>query len=238
MLSRFFAAFLVSFFALGCEDDGNTTSTNQQTVPQHSVEIVNTINCPVSYEEVKHLCQSTGKDFVVSIIPRESDNVSIDEQAVLLKFMVTPCSQQSTFVESVSVRVEVPQGNHDEDMVYSFFHKDDENANIIAFEILDNDTMDGNHPFVSGGFVQPLTQGVGGVVYLPQPAVSDAQVHISIPDTGHIFALVGWFDFPEAKMSRFDISLDNVEAVNNKGRGLSNVVVCNSKKELKQLIVR
>lgn len=233
----------MAFF--GCGDQ----SSNQQTPPPVHQSVVlhaadeissstefSSVICPVSSDEdISRACEETGKDVVVSVLPRQNNFVSPDEQADLFEIMVTSCKPESVWVESISVNIAIPQGDGDEDMFYTIFDPYDGSAQIIAIEVLE-----GTQTLIGSSFLQRISPSEA-VVYLPQPANDEGQVHLGVVNgVGRIFTVAGWFDFSGGnnQLGRYDISLDNVAVVDQNGYGLSSVVLCNDKQDLKQLVVR
>lgn len=190
--------------------------------------------CPMySNEDIVRVCDKTKDAVVVSVLPRQLDAVSPDDQAVLFEIMITSCNGQDIWVENFVFNIDIPQGNHDEDMVYSFFHRDG-TTNLIEFEVADGVS---HETLVSSAFIQENSSS-NVTVYLPRSVDDEDQIHHKV-SSDDVFDLTGWFDFPvDGKLGRYDLSLDYVDVVDQKGSWLDAVVLCNDKRNLKQLTVR
>ncbi|OIO19219.1 MAG: hypothetical protein COY69_00985 [Candidatus Magasanikbacteria bacterium CG_4_10_14_0_8_um_filter_32_14] len=239
MLSRVLKFIFIIILSSGCNEE-DQQQINWTVDEASTVMVGSSVSCPVetvsssNEGDILRICEETGKDVVVSVLPRSKNAVSPDEQVDLFEIMVTPCkSSESVWVVSISLNIKIPKGNGDEDMLYTLFHTEDGSPHIIAIEVLE-----GTQTLIGTSFLQRISTSEANV-YLPQPASDEDQVLIAVPSEGKIFTVVGWFDFPEeAKLGRYNISLDSVGVVNQKGHGLSSAVLCNGQKDLKQLTVR
>ncbi len=229
---------------MGCEDQKSFAQSTSVVVQSPMPTRVETGPiCPPSSEDIIHSCEDGNAIFVATVLPREVNAVSPDDgEAVIFKVNITPCNYEKVkvAVDSISLKIGVPENKHNEDMYTKLFHSDG-SAYMIAFEVLD-DALRTMNPekalLIRSGYLQKVDQS-HGVLYLPSSVRDDLQARVDIPAKGLTFAVQAWFDLPEQyKLGRYDISLDGIEAVDQNGYGLTGSVLCNSNKELKQLTVR